>query len=121
MTRILFIIVLIISSLGIKAQEVRSLWYSTPVKIDGDPSEWPQPFRCYDGETKLQFAAANATANIYVCLKITDEAAQLRLFDGGLELWLDRKGKKKETTGIMFPLKHERMEGGEGGQKHHQH
>ncbi len=117
--RFLFILVIAFSfwCLQLNAQSLHSVTPAMPVKIDGDPMEWPQPFRYYDGNTKLQFAIENDTANIYLCFKITDEPTQLRLFNGGMAVWIDPKGKKKETAGIMFPLKHERIASG-SGQKH---
>lgn len=87
-----------------QAQDIHSQWTNTPVNIDGIPSEWPEPFRYYDGDTKLQFAVANDTANLYLCLKVTDEPTQMRIFRGGLNIWIDPKGKKKETTGVTFPM-----------------
>jgi hypothetical protein len=102
-------------------QNIYCLYETSPVTIDGKPDEWPQIFSYYDGNTKLQFAFANDTGNLYVCLKITDDPTQLRLFNGGLGIWIDPKGKKKETVGISFPLKGDRTPGeggGEGGGKH---
>ncbi len=88
-----------------QAQETQSNWVSSPAVLDGSPAEWPQPFRYYDGVTRLQFALANDTANLYICLLVNDEGAQHRIFRGGLNLWLDSKGKKKETFGLTFPVK----------------
>jgi hypothetical protein len=99
----------------LSAQTIHCLWETTPINVDGKPDEWPQPFNYYDGNTKLQFAFANDTGSMYVCLKITDDPTQLRLFNGGLGIWVDPKGKRKETMGISFPLKGDRVQGGEGG------
>jgi hypothetical protein len=108
-----------ICSLKIKAQDIHSLRLPTKVSLDGDPSEWPQPFRYYDGATKLQFAVANDTANLYICLKITDDPTQARLFTAGLTIWVDPKGKKKELMGLVFPVKGDK-DASEGVSKHHQ-
>jgi hypothetical protein len=106
-----------ILSAGVSAQQVHSWWANTPVTVDGSPAEWPQPFRYYDGNTKLQFSVANDTANIYVCIKVTDEPTESRLFKSGLNIWIDPKGKRKENTGIVFPIKAERNPG--EGESHH--
>ncbi|HWB62799.1 MAG TPA: hypothetical protein VG603_04750 [Chitinophagales bacterium] len=95
------------------AQQISSFSPVKPVAVDGRPDEWPQPFRYYDGATKLQFAFANDTANLYICVKVTDEATQMRLLRAGMGLWIDTKGKKKETTGISFPIKQEHSGNGE--------
>ena len=99
----------------VSSQIIHCLWEPKPITIDGSPEDWPQPFNYYDGNTKLQFTFANDTANIYVCLKITDDPTQLRLFNGGLGIWIDPKGKKKEAMGISFPLKGDASQGPSGG------
>jgi hypothetical protein len=113
MRGLLPVFVILLSGLynGVQAQQIHSLWLNNHVSIDGDPSEWPQPFRYYDGATKLQFAIANDTSDLYICLKVTDEQAQAKIFRSGLNIWIDPKGKKKESEGIFFPTKQERAPG----------
>lgn len=116
----LLFITSLLSSFSLQAQTIHSLWMKPSAVVDGDPSEWPQPFRYYDGATKLQFAIGNDTGNIYVCIKITDDITQMRLFRGSLNVWIDPKGKKKETVCISFPTKQE-TNPEEGPGKHHEH
>jgi len=118
MKRIIFILLtaLSISAGRLQAQTIYCLYETKPINVDGAPDEWPQPFNYYDGNTKLQFAFANDTGNLYVCLKITDDPTQLRLFSGGLGIWIDPKGKKKESVGISFPLKGDHTPEGSGGE-----
>jgi len=87
------------------AQDVHSRWVNAPIVIDGNPSEWPQPFRYYDGDTKLQFAVANDSNNIYLCFKVTDEPTEMRIFRAGMNIWVDPRGKRKQAVGINFPMK----------------
>lgn len=118
MKRIAFLFLLTCSVFtnNIKAQIIHCIWENAPVSIDGVPKEWPDIFNYYDGNTKLQFAFASDTGSVYICLKITDDATQARLFNGGLGIWIDPKGKHKETMGVSFPLKRDRAPGtGEGG------
>ena len=116
----LFAAFLILTSVQLNAQVIHSLWMSSPVVMDGNPTEWPQPFRYYDGNTKLQFSFANDTGDIYVCVKITDDLTQMRLFRSGLNVWIDPKGKKKETICISFPTKGEtNPEEGPGKRRSH--
>ena len=106
---------LIVVSQYAQAQDVHSLKLNNTVTIDGSPEEWPQPFNFYNGETKLQYRIANDTSNIYVCFKVTDEPAQMKMMRAGINVWLDPKGKKKEVVGINFPMKQERGSAGEEG------
>lgn len=91
----------------INAQEIESKWVKKAVNLDGNPEEWEQPFVYYDGVTRLQFSITNDTGSLYLCLLVNDDRTQMRLFKGGLNIWLDPKGKKKETVGLTFPLRHE--------------
>lgn len=114
-----FLIVCSVAFNQLQAQIIHCLWEPTPVNIDGKSDEWPEIFNYYDGNTKLQFAFGSDTANLYVTIKITDDPTQIRLFNGGLGIWIDPKGKRKETVGVSFPLKGDRAPGtGEGGGKH---
>ncbi|MDB5282305.1 MAG: hypothetical protein JWO06_1380, partial [Bacteroidota bacterium] len=58
MIRICILVFFTLTGFFAEAQEIHCLRLNTPVVLDGDPSEWPQPFRYYDGATKLQFAMA---------------------------------------------------------------
>jgi hypothetical protein len=98
------IVMAIAATYALKAQDIHSLSLGQ-VAVNGNPDEWPQPFRYYEGTTKLQFAFANDT--------------QLRLFNSGLNICVDPKGKKKESVTLSFPLKPEMDAGEGGGQKHH--
>ncbi len=117
---VLFLCITVLAAANnLSAQIIHCIWEPTPINVDGKPDEWPQPFNYYDGNTKLQFAFANDTANLYICLKITDDPTQMRLFNGGLGIWIDPKGKKKEAVGISFPIKGDKAPGtGEAKRKH---
>lgn len=93
---------------NVQAQETNSWWVTEPMVIDGNPAEWPAQFRYYDGGTKLQYSIANDSAYVYLCLKVNDDQAQMRLFRSGLTIFFDGKGKKKESVAITYPVKLER-------------
>lgn len=103
-------------SAGVNAQELNSWWAEKGIQVDGEAWDWPAQFRYYDGATQIQFSIANDTGSVYLCLKLNEEAAQLRFFRGGFNLWFDPKGKKSETCGLGFPLKRTRKPG-EGKKK----
>jgi len=97
--------------LNAQAQDASSWWIAKPMVIDGKTDEWPTQFRYYDGGTRLQYSIANDSAYIYLCLKVTDEQAQMRLFRSGLNIFIDTKGKKKESVAITYPVKLEHRPG----------
>lgn len=81
-----------------------SRWQSAPVTADGVSSEWPVPLQYYDSDTKLNYAVSNDTKNLYLCVRVGDDQAQMTLMRSGLTVWLDTEGKKNKTTGITYPL-----------------
>lgn len=104
-----------ISSSGY-AQDAMSVWDTAAITIDGKCHEWPSFFRFYISGAKLQFDFYNDSTNLYLCVKAVDMEAQARLMHAGLDLWFDPTGKKKQKTGIAFPLK---LEGAPGEVHHH--
>lgn len=81
-----------------------SRWQPAPVVADGNASEWPIPLQYYDNDTKLNYAFSNDAKNLYLCVRVGDDQAQVRLLHSGFTIWLDREGKKNKTTGITYPL-----------------
>jgi hypothetical protein len=83
---------------------------------DGNINEWkPEKFET-DKETLIAYSVDHDAANLYLAVKVTDPAMQMKMMMQGMSLYLDKNGKKKEKTGIHFPVKRERESGG-GGQR----
>lgn len=79
--------------------------------LDGIINEWnPGRFET-DKETNVQYAIDHDTNNLYLAFKVTDQQLQMKMMSLGMDLYLDTKGRKREKTGISFPLK---REGGAG-------
>lgn len=72
-----------------------------PIVIDGHSADWNEPFRWYDGASKLQFSFCNDSANLYCCIKSNDEEAQEKMLHAGIELSIE--AGKKSTALINFP------------------
>lgn len=77
--------------------------YLTPV-IDGKMKDWGDTLLSYDASTKSIYCIANDTSNLYICIKAIDQAQQMKIIQGGMEIWIDDKMKRNKTTGIKFPL-----------------
>jgi hypothetical protein len=80
--------------------------------IDGSISEWKADKFETDKETSMQYAIDHDKDNFYFAVKVPDQRLQMKMIGLGMELYIDKKGKKKEGTGIEFPIK---KEGGFGG------
>jgi len=81
-----------------------STWQTQPVTADGNAKEWSVPLNYFDGDAKLQYTISNDMQNIYVCIKVADEKAQMKFIRAGVELWIDTTGKNKKQIGVLFPL-----------------
>ena len=90
-----------------------SIHYSTIIQtdttsiihsLDGNISEWPSEKFISDKETKTRFATDNDAQFLFLALTIPDRTTQKKIMQGGVNLYIDTKGKKKESTGIEYPV-----------------
>jgi hypothetical protein len=100
---ILFGIIVFISACSPKAT-FQSGWQTTPVTVDGNPSEWRIPLRFYDSDTKLNYTLSNDDEKIYLCVRIVDELSQAKVVRNGINIWFDTLAKKNKKVGILFPV-----------------
>jgi hypothetical protein len=75
----------------------------TPV-IDGKMNDWGDTLMSYDASTKSIYSIANDESTLYICIKAADQMQQLKIIQGGMEIWIDDKVKRNKTTGIKFPI-----------------
>ncbi len=79
--------------------------------VDGNTSEWKADKFEVDKETGIAYSIDHDANNIYLAMKVSDQRTQMKLMMQGMNLYIDKKGKRKEGTGIEFPIK---KEGGGG-------
>jgi hypothetical protein len=79
-------------------------WQNTAVKADGVPNEWTLPLRYFDVKSKLQYSISNDADNLYLCIRATDEATQMKIIRAGLQFWVDTTVKEKQHFGLLYPL-----------------
>lgn len=105
--RIIFAVLLVVSAASCHAQKfiLNSVWRDSAITIDGNPSDWDQPFPYFDSKTKLQYSVVNDAKYIYISVKTNDDKAQMKIMRAGMDVWLDVSGKKKEVATIHCPLK----------------
>jgi len=73
-------------------------------QLDGDIGEWPSEKFITDKETRTRFATDNDGQFLFLVLTISDIPTQKKIMQGGVNLYIDTKGKKKESTGIEYPV-----------------
>jgi len=79
-------------------------WQTRPVVADGNPSEWSLPLRFSDATSGLQYNVTNDSANLYICVRATEQPAQMKIISSGMDISIDPDGKKKQVVVIHFPL-----------------
>lgn len=75
----------------------------TPV-IDGKMNDWGDTLLSYDAPTKCIYSIANDASGLYICIKVVDQVQQMKIVQGGMEIWIDDKMKRNKSIGIKFPL-----------------
>lgn len=66
-------------------------------------TEWGDSL-LYDNSTKCIYSIANDASTLYIGIKATDRLQQMKIIQGGMEIWIDDKAKKNKTAGIKFPV-----------------
>jgi len=66
--------------------------------------EWPREKFTIDKATKIRYAIDNDSQMLFLALNISDKTAQQIIMQKGMSLFIDVKGKKKESHGVQFPL-----------------
>jgi hypothetical protein len=73
--------------------------------IDGNISEWKTDKFETDKETQVAYSMDHDADNFYLVIKVPDQRLQMKMMMQGMNLYIDKKGKKREGTGIEFPVK----------------
>ncbi|SFC76790.1 hypothetical protein SAMN05421780_109142 [Flexibacter flexilis DSM 6793] len=73
-------------------------------QVDGIVTDWSVPLNYYDSDAHLQYSVANDADWLYICARLNEATYQSKVIDGGLTLYLDTTGKKKQTIAIFCPI-----------------
>lgn len=96
-----------------------SVWQDKPVTIDGKAKEWKIPLDYFDDKTKLNFSITNDKANLYFCIRATEDETQKGIIHSGLQICIDTTGGKKNDVGIQFPIMERSAESSESPSDKH--
>lgn len=78
--------------------------FKTDVVVDGINNEWTTPLPKYDKTTCINYVVANDQKSLYFILRIADEATKKQIIQNGLEIWINKDGKKDTLTGVTYPV-----------------
>jgi hypothetical protein len=85
--------------------------------LDGNTSEWKTDKFETDNDTKVLYAVDHDATNLYMALVVSDMSMQTKMMMQGMKMYIDKKAKRKEGTGIEFPIKRANGGGFRGGKE----
>lgn len=86
--------------------------YKTDVTVDGLNKEWKAPLPRYNKNVGLNYDISNDERNLYIIVRVTDTASVRQVMQNGLEVWINKDGKKKNTAGITYPMAPDKAKAG---------
>jgi hypothetical protein len=103
--KITFLFTLLILSVSNSIFAAKDLsTFKNDISIDGKNKEWTSPLPRFDKNTSINYSVANDLDKFYFIIRIADTTIIKQINKYGFEVWINKDGKKKRTTGITFPL-----------------
>jgi hypothetical protein len=88
-----------------KTLTVESRWQNTPLKIDGDISDWMAPLFNSEKSVQVDYAFCNDADNLYLVFIFKEQKYLSSLAQTGFTVWFNDQGKKKKIMGLRFEKK----------------
>src|SRR4029079_18698631 len=104
--------VILLSTLGLavislcahdKRAHFDSQWASTPIVVDGSPTDWAGPLAPFNDEP-LSMAVVNDGDSRCRGLPASDPTVRPQILRQGLIVWFDAGDKDKKKFGLKFPI-----------------
>jgi len=78
--------------------------YKEGIVVNGVSSEWENALFTFNKQAQLNYAIVNDTVAFYICVRIADESAQMKVLHSGIDLRFNTLGKKKGGAILHFPI-----------------
>ncbi len=78
--------------------------YKEGIVVNGNYSEWDDSLFSFNKSAQVNYALVNDTNAFYICIRIANEAAQMKVLRSGIEIRFNSKGKKKAEATLHFPI-----------------
>ena len=79
-------------------------FYKEGIVVNGNSSEWENSLFNFNKQAQVNYALVNDSSAFYVCVRIADEAEQMKVLRNGIEIRFNSKGKKKAEAMLHFPI-----------------
>lgn len=73
------------------------------VVVDGNAKEWTNPLPYFDKTTTIRFDVSNDAKKLNFIIRVDDLELQRGIMQNGMEIWINKDGKKNQNTGIIYP------------------
>lgn len=83
-------------------EEVISSWTRESLDVDGDMKDWDGHPTTFFEDQEVQVGLSNNHDQLYVLFRFNNESYARQIGMGGLTLWLDNSGKKKQESGLRY-------------------
>lgn len=100
--KIISFVLLFVLAFGAKAEKIVPS-HKSGIVIDGKANEWSNPLPYKDKKTDIQFEFANDLKTVYFIIRIDNIEDQKRVMENGMQIWVNKSGKKDTITGILYP------------------
>jgi hypothetical protein len=78
--------------------------YKEGIAVNGNSPEWENSLFSFNKQAQANYAIVNDSAAFYICVRIAEEAAQMKVIRNGIEVRFNSKGKKKAEATLRFPI-----------------
>jgi len=82
--------------------EVVSSWTREALEVDGDMKDWADLPTTFFEDQDVQLGLSNDHERLYVLFRFNNESYARQIGMGGLTLWLDNSGKKRQDSGLRY-------------------
>jgi hypothetical protein len=79
-------------------------FYKEGIVVNGNSSEWENSLFSFNKPAQVNYALVNDSNAFYICIRIADEAAQMKVLRSGIDLRFNSKGKKRAEATMHFPI-----------------
>jgi hypothetical protein len=78
--------------------------YKEGIIVNGNSSEWETSLFNFNKQAQVNYSIVNDTSAFYICVRIADEPAQMKVLRNGMEILFNSKGKKKAEATLHYPI-----------------
>jgi hypothetical protein len=100
----LTVLLLVLIFTGCGSEEVKSVWRTEEIVVDGDHADWGTALKSVE-EEKTAAGSINDGESVYICLVTSNQATIMQVLQGGLTAWFTAETEHAAKIGLQYPLR----------------